>query len=155
MYGSIRPIRSEKKSCKWSALDPNSAHPMAREDAEVVQGEEVKSITRQYSEEQIIVKDSADVEIHTTDTQAAVALQAALQVGIVLAISITIGDSEKADKVAQDLLAKVRVSQSNRQQTYIENSRGVNITTTDTDLAVNIQLLLQVLVAILVKLDIL
>ncbi|HEU5139562.1 MAG TPA: spore coat protein [Bacillales bacterium] len=155
MYGSIRPIRSERKNCKWSALDANSKHPMVWEDAEVVQGEEVKSTTHQYSEEQIIVKDSADVEIHTTDTQAAVALQAALQVGIALAISITIGDSEKADKVAQDLLAKVRVSQSNRQQTYIENSRGVNITTTDTDLAVNIQLLLQVLVAILVKLDIL
>lgn len=155
MYGSIRPIQSEKKNCKWSALDPSSSHPMAWEDAAVVQGEEVKAATTQYSEEQIIVKDSADIEIHTTDTQAAVALQAALQVGIALAISITIGDSEKADKVTQDLLAKVRISQSNRQQTYIENSRGVNITTTDTDLAVNIQLLLQVLVAILVKLDIL
>jgi spore coat protein X len=52
-------------------------------------------------------------------------------------------------------MEKIKVKQINRQQTYIENSRGVNITTTDTDIAVNIQLLLQVLVAILVKLDIL
>lgn len=163
MSGDIQVNRNNRKaisegSCnKWSALDTSMPHPYGceQDDATVIQDGDQNAYTTQTSEEQIIVKDSCDIEVRTTDTQAAVNLQAALQVAISLIISISIGDSQKADQVTQELLQKIKVRQSNRQQTYIENSRGVNITTTDTDLAVNIQLLLQVLVAILVKLDIL
>ncbi|HET7627330.1 MAG TPA: spore coat protein [Bacillales bacterium] len=164
MHGDIHVNHSRSaarsgSSCRnerrWSALDPTAVHPLSPNDEGVEQQGDQVAYNEQSSEEKVIVIDSCDVEIHTTDTKAAVNLQAALQVAIALIISITIGDSDTGDKVTQDLLQRVRVKQSNKQTTYVENSRGVNITTTDTDLAVNIQLLLQVLVALLVKLDIL
>ncbi|HET7657607.1 MAG TPA: spore coat protein [Bacillales bacterium] len=164
MYGDIRTVSSRRSNQgslaenqrTWSALDANALHPLcSNQDAAVQQTGDQSANNVQRIEEQIIIKDSCDIELHTTDTQAAVNLQAGLQVAIALVISITIGDTERANQVTQELLQRVTVSQTTRQQTYIENSRGVNITTTNTDLAVNIQLLLQVLVALLVKLDIL
>jgi len=109
----------------------------------------------QVSEECIIIRNSADVEVHTTDTQAAVNLQAALQVAIALVLSLTIADSAKAEAVTQDLLQKIETKQINRQKTLILNSQCVRVTTTDTDIAVNIQALLQVLVALVAKIDVL
>ncbi|WP_347836107.1 spore coat protein [Gracilibacillus sp. JCM 18860] len=62
---------------------------------------------------------------------------------------------DKADKVSQDLFEKIKSSQVNKQHTYIENSRGVKVSTNDTDIAVNAQVLLQVLIALIARLDIL
>lgn len=108
----------------------------------------------QGSSEDIRIVHSCDVKVHTTDTQAAISLQAALQIALALVISISVGDSNRANKVTQELLQRIRVNQRNRQKLLIENSRDVSISTTDTDIAVNIQALLQVLVALVVKLDI-
>ncbi|MEC2788754.1 spore coat protein, partial [Bacillus thuringiensis] len=91
----------------------------------------------------------------TTDTKAALSIQAALQAAIVVVVSISIADSEKADKITQELFQKSSIKQINRQKTFIKNSRNVTVTTTDTDIAVNIQILLQILLALLVKLNIL
>ncbi|WP_174731459.1 spore coat protein [Mesobacillus harenae] len=137
---------------KWSALDPASFHPLSEQDTEELEAT-VKTI--QESFEQIIIKDSADVEVTTTDTQAAVNLQVALQAAITLIISISVADSSEAERLTTDLMGNLKTHQVNRQQTYIENSRGVRVTTTDTDLAVNLQLLLQVLVSLVARLDIL
>lgn len=137
---------------KWNALDPSACHPF---DATVEQDTDANVGSLQQSIESIVIKDSCDVEVTTTDIQAAVNVQLVLQIAIALVISISIADSSKADTIAQDLNAKLKSSQINKQQVYIENSRGVNVFTTDTDLAVNIQLLLQVLVAIVARLDVL
>ncbi|TCT25659.1 spore coat protein X [Melghiribacillus thermohalophilus] len=141
----------EVRSRKWNALDPTMAHPLDDD----VQDAEEKIQAIQKSFESIIIKDSADVEVTTTDTQAAVNLQVALQAAIALIISLSIADSERADEVTQDLVSKIKTSQINQQQTYIENSRGVKVTTTDTDISVNIQLLLQVLITLAVRVNIL
>lgn len=109
----------------------------------------------QISEEYIEIVDSADVQVTTTDTKAALSIQAALQAAIVVVVSISITDSEKADKITQELFQKSAIKQINRQKTFIKNSRNVTVTTTDTDIAVNIQILLQILLALLVKLNIL
>ncbi|MBG9836636.1 spore coat protein [Bacillus tropicus] len=109
----------------------------------------------QISEEYIEIVDSADVQVTTTDTKAALSIQAALQAAIVVVVSISIADSEKADKITQELFQKSSIKQINRQKTFIKNSRNVTVTTTDTDIAVNIQILLQILLALLVKLNIL
>ncbi|MEB9685422.1 spore coat protein [Bacillus anthracis] len=109
----------------------------------------------QISEEYIEIVDSADVEVTTTDTKAALSIQAALQAAIVVVVSISIADSEKADRVAQELFQKSSIKQINKQETVIRNSRNVTVTTTDTDIAVNVQILLQILLALLVKLNIL
>jgi len=146
------PEVSDQNETRWSALDPNSRHPM--DDSETQDASQViQSI--QQSFESIIIKDSADVEVTTTDTQAAINLQVSLQAAIALIISISIADSDKADKITQDLMATLKSNQVNRQQTYIENSRGVRVTTTDTDVAVNAQVLLQVLLALVARLNIL
>ncbi|WP_342032821.1 spore coat protein (plasmid) [Priestia megaterium] len=59
------------------------------------------------------------------------------------------------DSVIQDLKQFAKIKQKNAQKTIIENSTNVKVRTSDTALAVNLLLLLQVLVAILVSLEIL
>ena len=145
-----KPCNDETK--KWNALDQSSCHPF---DATVEENLDAQVGSIQQSIESIVIKDSCDVEVTTTDIQAALNVQLVLQIAIALVISISIADSSKADTIAQDLNAKLKSSQINKQQVYIENSRGVNVFTTDTDLAVNIQLLLQVLVALVARVDVL
>ncbi|MCI2256997.1 spore coat protein [Domibacillus sp. PGB-M46] len=125
------------------------------EDAEVVQDGVQKSFIDQESDELVWIKDSCNVEVQSTDTQAAVSLQVGLQLAIALVVSITIGDSDEGKSVAQELFQQFDAEQTNKQKVVIDNSKDVRITTTDTDLAVNIQALLQVLVALVVKLDVL
>lgn len=146
------PCSCHREPKKWNALDPTDEHPF---DSTVVENADVTLDNGQHSIESIIVKDSCDVQVSSTDTQAALNIQVALQVAIAVVISISIADSSQADNVTQDLFTKLKSSQINRQQVYIENSRGVNVTTTDTDIAVNIQVLLQVLIALVARLDVL
>lgn len=124
-------------------------------DAEVVQEGVQKSVIDQESDELIWIKDSCNVEVQSTDTQAAVSLQVGLQLAIALVISITIGDSDEAQAVSQELFQHLDSEQLNKQKIFIENSKDVTVTTTDTDLSVNIQALLEVLVALVAKLDVL
>ncbi|MEW4235864.1 spore coat protein [Bacillus thuringiensis] len=118
---------------------------------EAIQTDEIDQVSEEYIE----IVDSADVQVTTTNTKAALSIQAALQAAIVVVVSISIADSEKADKITQELFQKSFIKQINRQKTFIKNSRNVTVTTTDTDIAVNIQILLQILLALLVKLNIL
>lgn len=147
-----KPEPCHEETNKWSALDSSASHPF---DDTVHESNDAKVGSIQQSIESIVIKDSCDVDVTTTDIQAALNVQLVLQIAISLVISISIADSSKADTITQDLNAKLQSSQINKQQVYIENSRGVNVFTTDTDLAVNIQLLLQVLVALVVRLDVL
>jgi spore coat protein X len=141
---------------KFNALDPNCAHPWDNFcSGDETQDADQTTKSLQASFEQIVIKDSCDVEVITTDTQAAINLQIALQAAIQLVISISIASSDQAEALTQELTQKLINKQVNRQQTYIENSRGVKVTTTDTDLAVNVQVLLQVLLALVARLDIL
>ncbi|MDN4493540.1 spore coat protein [Ureibacillus aquaedulcis] len=110
---------------------------------------------QQESNEVIWIKDSCDVEVKTTDTQAAVSLQVGLQLAIALVISISLGDSDQGRAVAQDIFQKFDDEQINRQRIYVDNSKDVHIHTTDTDLSVSIQALLQVLLTLVVKIDVL
>lgn len=125
------------------------------DDAALVEDGGQFSFIEQESDELIWIKESCNVKVHTTDTQAAVSLQAGLQLAIALVISITIGDSDRGQFIAQELFQHFDSEQTNKQKIYIENSKDINVTTTDTDLAVNIQALLQVLVSLVAKLDVL
>ncbi|RIX60545.1 spore coat protein [Paenibacillus nanensis] len=119
------------------------------------QGAEQFASTDQDSNELIIVRESCNVRVETTDTQAAVSLQVGLQVAIALVISIIIGDNDRGQEIAQELLQASEVEQLNRQIVVIENSKDVTITTTDTDVAVNVQVLFQILLALIARIDIL
>ncbi|ARK29413.1 spore coat protein [Halalkalibacter krulwichiae] len=109
----------------------------------------------QQSQEHIIIKDSCEINVSTTDTKAAVSLQASLQAAIALLISISVLSSDEAESITQELLQITKTKQINIQKTVIENSKNIDVTTIDTQIGVNIQLLLQVLLALLVNLDIL
>lgn len=123
--------------------------------ATVEQEADQRELVDQESDELIWIKESCNIEVNTTDTQAAVSLQVGLQLAIALVIRITIGDSDRSREVQQSLLQNIETYQKNKQKIVIYNSKDVKITTTDTDISVNIQALLQVLVALIAKLDVL
>jgi len=141
------------KEKKWRALDHCNKHN--ENDADVLQEGKQKASNEQKSFEWIIVKDSEDIEVHSTDTQAAVSIQLGIQAAITAVISITIGDTERGKAVAQEIKQWLKTKQQNSQKTLIEESKHIKVTTTNTQLAVNIQALLQVLIAIVAKLDVL
>ncbi|WP_164214513.1 spore coat protein [Virgibacillus sp. YIM 98842] len=138
---------------KWRALD--HCDDTGQNDETVLQEGQQSITTQQDSFEWIIIKDSEDINVTTTDTQAAVSLELGIQVAIGVVLSIAIGSSTQADQVVQDLKQVTRNRQSNRQKTIVEQSKDVDIVTRDTDIAINLQLLIQILVAIVISLDIL
>ena len=87
----------------------------------------------------IFIKNSYNCCVESTDTQAAVSLQVGLQLAIALVLRITILDSNEGAAVSEELLQAFTSQQSNKQKVIIENSKDVKVTTTDTDLSVNIQ----------------
>ncbi|MFP7159522.1 spore coat protein [Priestia aryabhattai] len=138
---------------KWRALDHCENKRFSGKDV----WQEANQIAKaeQQSFEKIIVKDSENVKVQSTDTQVAATIQAALQIAIAVVVRISIGDNEQGNAVIQELKQVSSIKQKNAQKTIVENSTNVRVKTTDTDVAVNLQLLLQVLLAILVSLDIL
>ncbi|MCI2256115.1 spore coat protein [Domibacillus sp. PGB-M46] len=155
MSRSQREENEDKKQKRKSREDRGREERERNDDAEVVQDGFQKSVMEQESDELVWIKDSCNVEVRSTDTQAAVSLQVGLQLAIALVVSITIGDSDEGQSVAQELFQQFDSEQTNKQKIFVKNSKDVTITTTDTDLAVNIQALLQLLVALVVKLDVL
>jgi spore coat protein X len=149
MSSSKKEKEEKKKSSK------NHSNTGDNHKADVVQEAAQFAGTSQESDELIFIKDSCNICVQTTDTQAAVSLQVGLQLAIALVIRISILDSDNGQNVVQDLLQHFDSEQSNKQKIIIENSKDINVITTDTDVAVNIQALLQVLVTLVAKLDIL
>ena len=125
------------------------------DNALVEQGYDQVSKMEQESDEIIWIKDSCNVNVRSTDTQGAVSLQVGLQLAIALVISISLGDSDQGRAVAQEIFQSFDDEQSNKQKIYVENSKDVDIHTTDTDLSVNIQALLDVLLTLVVRIDVL
>ncbi|WP_235793325.1 spore coat protein [Virgibacillus salidurans] len=124
-------------------------------DATVSQEGNQYDFMEQESAELIWVKESCNIRVNSTDTQAGISLQAGLQLALTLVLSITIGDSNRGEAVSQELMQNFNAEQVNKQKVFICNSKDVNVTTTDTDLVINIQVLLQLLLALVVMVDIL
>lgn len=151
----------EHHSKEHSTFDTEEAHPHYgytpnkndSHNADVALDADHYSSIEQDSDELIFIKDSCNISIQTTDTQAAASIQIALQLAIALVIRITLADSDKGQNVLQDLLQYFDSEQSNKQKICIENSKDINIITTDTDVSANIQALLDVLLSLVAKLD--
>ncbi|MGN7283921.1 spore coat protein [Shouchella rhizosphaerae] len=139
---------------KWSALDPDACHPMGF-DGDPTQGATQANKEVQVSEELIYIKDSCDVEVESVDTKAAINLQVAIQAAIALIIRISLAGSDNAEEITQEILQSSKTKQITRQKTIVDNSRNVQVSTTDTQVAVNIQIQIAILLALLVELDIL
>ncbi|CAH0208796.1 Spore coat protein X [Peribacillus sp. Bi96] len=149
----------EDSDRSWSALDSASRHPLSGfcndDETRINQEARQDNSQVQLSEELIYIKDSCNVNVISTDVKAALSLQTALQAAIAVIVSISIADSDNADRITQELIQSSNVKQITRQKTIVENSRDIDITTTDAQIALNIQLLLQLLLALIVEIDIL
>ncbi|WP_033828940.1 spore coat protein [Bacillus andreraoultii] len=148
--------RSTSHHREWNALDPTSDHPLGRFLSNDDDQKSIQTVKEyQVSEELILVRDSADVTVNTTDAKAAISLVASLNAFIAAIINISVASADDAEEIKQTLFSSTGIKQVNVQKTVIENSRGVEVNTTDVNLAVNIQLLLQIILALLVNLEIL
>lgn len=136
---------------KWSALE-DCAHPL---DPTVDQSLDQVSVTSQSEEVVVMIKDSCDIEVNTTSTEAAVSIQLALQVAVAIILEVSIADSINQNEILQDLLQLTATKQSTKQKTIIENSRGVKVTSTETEIAITAQIAIQILIALLVAIEIL
>jgi spore coat protein X len=147
--------RSHSSCNSWSALSGED-HPLSGSGRiNKTQEARQRSVATQSSDEVIVVRNSVDCTVTSTDTKAAISLQVALQAAINAVIRLSIADGALAERVSQELLESSRIHQTTRQRTIVENCRGVTVTTTDTQIAVNIQVLIQLLLALIVELDIL
>lgn len=142
------------RDCRFNALR-DCFHPLERERAEVEQAAVQESDTIQTSDEVIVVRNSCDVKVTTRDTKAALNLQASLQFAIAAVLSVSIADGNVANEISQELFQKSFMKQASHHRTLVENSKGVTVHTIDTDISVNIQLLAQILAALIAKLNIL
>ncbi|MBY8912458.1 spore coat protein [Bacillus sp. YC2] len=161
----------ESRPYSWVALDPESEHPREEKEereerrcnvccngngffdndnAFIDQDLAQANINKQVSDEAIIIRDSCDINVTSTDVQAVTSVVTALNAAVVTATLTSIADGVIAELVAQDLLQLTANKQINRQKLLIENSRGVNVTTVDADIATLISTATNTLVAILV-----
>ncbi|WP_339075690.1 spore coat protein [Bacillus velezensis] len=163
----------ESRPYSWVALDPECEHPREeKEEKEEKEGRRCNvccnghgfgednafldqdlaqaNINKQVSEEAIIIRDSCDINVTSTDVQAVASVMTAINAAVVTATLTSIADGVIAELVAQDLLQLTANKQINRQKLLIENSRGVNVTTVDADIAVLISTATNLLIAVLV-----
>lgn len=152
--GKRRRRRRDHREHRWSALDPHVKHCGGRHDDTQHAGQSNKTV--QISEDSVVVIDSCDVTIVSDDRQGALNLQASLHAAILIVVAVSIfgGDVTKAEKFTQELTQTAKVKQLNFHETYVENSRDVKIEMSDRHIAINIQLLLQLLLAVAVIADI-
>ncbi|BAU27241.1 spore coat protein X [Aneurinibacillus soli] len=148
----IRSVGVVRGGFRFNALR-DCRHPLERDNARVEQEAVQKSDTIQTSDEVIVVRNSCDVKVTTRDTKTAVNMQHSLQYAIATIMSMSIADGNVANEVSQELFQKAFVKQSNHQRTLIENSKGVTVDTTDTDVSVNIQMLSQMLCVLIKKMN--
>jgi spore coat protein X len=141
---------SEKK---WRALDDYCCGNSAP-NADVTQNGGQSASTSQQTYEWIVVKDSEGVTVTKTDNQAAASLQAALEAAIAVVISITVASSDAGKAVAQELKQMFKSRQRINKKLMVLGSRDVEVTTTDNQLVVNIQVLVELLATLVAKLQI-
>lgn len=149
--------KKAEKPCYAEESHESHSHPGFADDhfdADVVQDADQFAGVEQDSDELIFIKDSCNITVTSTDTQASLSLQVGLQLAIALVLQVTLADTDQGNSIANDLLQFFDAEQSNKQKIIVENSKDITITTTDTDLAVNIVALLQVLASLVAKLDV-
>lgn len=144
---------------RWKALERKKPHPVQPCDSDSGSDKdyvaEESSDIDQSSHEVVIIRDSCDITVETDETQVAASLQAALQVAIAVVVNITIADSKRAEVVTEELMQQANIRQAHRQKLVIVNSRSIDVSTSSTDIAISLQLLLQILLSLMVQLDIL
>ncbi|KAF1680175.1 spore coat protein CotX [Bacillus mexicanus] len=162
----------ESRPYSWVALDPDCDHPLddkekekherkchcdicchghgfGHDNAFIDQNIAQANLNKQVSDETIIIRDSCDINVSSTDVQAVSSVLTAINNATVILTLTSIADGVIAELIAQDLLQIAANKQVNRQKLLIECSRGVNVTTVDADIATVISTAVNLLVALL------
>ncbi|MEH6971251.1 spore coat protein [Bacillus sp. JJ675] len=124
------------------------------EKAEALYTETFEEISRDY-EQLIEIVDSEHVTVNTTNITASLSLQAIVITIIIMAVQLVIEDSETADLITEQILAVNRLQNRKKTVIHVIGSRDVVITLSSVEIAVSIQILTDVLIALLTELDIL
>ncbi|MCF7619322.1 spore coat protein [Bacillus sonorensis] len=125
-----------------------------QENAEALYTETFDDISREY-EQLIEIIDSEHVTVNTTNITAALSLQAIVITLIILAVQLTIEDPDTADLISEQILAVHRLQTKKKTIIQVIGSRHVEITLSSLEIAVSVQILTDVLTALLTELDIL
>ncbi|WP_353893074.1 spore coat protein [Proteinivorax hydrogeniformans] len=133
---------------------PYPKKPLPLDDLIAQEAEQVSKIF-QIIDEDIEIYDSYNVTINKLSAQAAINLQASIELALITIISVVIGDTAKAKEVTQELLQATKIKQVSYLRTRVANSRNVEITTADLSLVISIELLILVFVVVLLQLEIL
>ncbi len=99
---------------RWRALDHCHDHQNEPNDATANQEAEQVASNQQVSNEWIIIKDSENIDVTTTDRQAAISLQLGIEAAIAAVINIAIGDGESKG-ITQDIKQVIGTRQANHQ----------------------------------------
>src|SRR5699024_11775234 len=83
---------------KWRALDHCDENTNDQNNAEVTQDADQFVSNQQNSDEWIVIKDSQDIDVTTTDRQAAFSLQLGIEAAIGAVINISIGNGSQDRK---------------------------------------------------------
>ena len=111
------------------------------------------SFNRQSQNETLFIANSSDVLVITAQIQAAVSVQVAIQLAIALVLSIVIFDEPQSKAIYEELMQLTSTTQSMRQQTGIVDSHDVLVINVDLEASVQIQILLQILLALVVEFE--
>ncbi|MFN2747159.1 MULTISPECIES: spore coat protein [Bacillus] len=124
------------------------------ENAEELYEKTFNELTSEY-DQLIEVIDSEHVTINTANVTAALSLQAIVITLMIMSAQIAIEDQDTADIVTEHVLAVNRLL--NRKKFFIQviGSRNVTITLSSLQILLTVQVLIEVLIALLTELDIL
>ncbi|WP_206919611.1 spore coat protein [Alicyclobacillus suci] len=120
---------------------------------EIVQVDETSVFTDEENCLIVIVRDSCDVEIVNQDLTAALNLQLTLQLALATILSLTVGENT-ANSIVEDIVSQLSDIQRTRKVIHVENSQSVRVQLSSTEISFNIQVLLQLLLAIIAQVEV-
>ena len=124
------------------------------EKAEALYAETFDELYREY-DQLIEVIDSEHVTVNTANITAALSLQAIVISLTILSAQLAIEDEDTADIISEQILAVQRLQSRRKIIIKAINSCNVTITLSSEDILLSVQLLTDVLIALMIVLDIL
>jgi spore coat protein X len=146
---------SSSSSSSSSSSKHRDGPQVTMSDAGMVQENAQFNMDVQESDELIIIKESCGIKVNTTENEVALSLQLALQLALTIVVKIAIGTSDNAESITQELVQHFNSDQKIVKKIHIENSKDTTITVDVNEIAVNIQAMLQILLALVAKLEVL
>ncbi|MEI2325688.1 carboxypeptidase regulatory-like domain-containing protein [Priestia megaterium] len=107
-----------------------------------------------FKSTEIRIKNSHNIEVQLSDNQSATPLQLSLRLAIALILDMIIDNTNDDGSSIQEFIEQSSIK-TTEQIIIIDNSKDITIIVDDTDLTANLQILLQILLALLIQIDIL